>query len=101
MKQVQSFNELYKVVSNNDIIESYITDALKELDILPSTTTQAALNDVLVALGKRLENNENIIIQDINKENAATLEEYNKYLEDKFTTYSYNMYRDTMRKEGR
>ena len=96
MSQIRNFEELNKMLENSEVISLDATDMLLDLDVLPSTTSQAALNHMLVDFGKRLKSGANVIVEAINKDENTTFEMYQKWLHDEFTTYSYNMFMKTV-----
>lgn len=100
MKNIKNFNDLAKYIDNEKILTTDVTNILKELDILPSTTTQAALNDYLVVIGNRILNKEEIILAEYCETRTILIEEYEHWLESNFTEYSYNMYKNTMKERG-
>ena len=91
------FKELNRIIDEEDIIPKEVTNELKILDELPSTTTQAALNDWLVAIAERIEK-ERIIISEIDSSKPATISMYENWVCGEFTQYSYNMFMNTRRK---
>ena len=90
---------LYEAIEHFKRIDDSVTSVLLELDVMASTTTQAALNDLVVELGNRVKNEDDIVIDAINSEKPATFEEYNTWVEDNFTEYSAKMYRDTLEEQ--
>lgn len=96
MSQIRNFEELNKVLENSEVICLDATDMLLDLDVLPSTTSQAALNHMLVDLGNRLKSGANVIIETISKDKNTTFEMYQKWLHDEFTAYSYDMFMKTI-----
>lgn len=95
MSQIKDFNELSRILEKESVIPTEATDMLKEMDILPSTATQAALNGWLVTLGKRLKKGEKMSIEILN--DNTTLEDYENWLSQEFTSYSYGLYTHTMK----
>lgn len=90
---------LYEAIEHFKRIDDSVTSVLLELDVMASTTTQAALNDLVVELGNRVKNEADIVIDAIDSEKPATFEEYNTWVEDNFTEYSAKMYRDTLEEQ--
>lgn len=94
-----TIGELYEAIENSKRIDDSVTSVLLELDVMASTTTQAALNDLIVELGNRVKDEADIVIDAIDSEKPATFEDYNTWIDDNFTEYSADMYRDTLKKQ--
>lgn len=90
---------LYEAIEHFKRIDDSVTSVLLELDVMTSTTTQAALNDLIVELGNRVKDEADIVIDAIDSEKPATFEDYNTWIDDNFTEYSADMYRDTLKKQ--
>lgn len=95
---VGTVNELRNAITNAKVIKKEITDTLLELDTLPSVGTQADLNDMLVELYDRIKSNEEITFEIFNK--VITTEEYIRWIENEFTTYSSKLFIGTINEEG-
>lgn len=87
---INSTNELYKILESSMDISAEVVKTLMDLDTLPSTTTQAFLNDRLVTLYNRIGN---ITIQN----NKMSKTQFIEWIKDNFTEYSYNMLVDTLK----
>lgn len=94
-----TIGKLYEAIEHSKRIDNSVTSVLLELDVMASTTTQAALNDLMVELGNRVKDEADIVIDAIDSEKPATFEEYNTWIDDNFTEYSADMYRDTLKKQ--
>ena len=90
---------LYEAIEHFKRIDDSVTSVLLELDVMASTTTQAALNDLIVELGNRVKDEADIVIDTIDSKKPATFEEYNTWINDNFTKYSANMYKDTLEEQ--
>ena len=90
---------LYEAIEHFKRIDDSVTSVLLELDVMASTTTQAALNGLIVELGNRVKDEADIVIDAIDSKKPATFEEYNTWINDNFTEYSANMYKDTLEEQ--
>jgi hypothetical protein len=92
---VQSQQELVNAIKNDKVIKKEITDTLMELDIMPSTGTQAYLNDLLIDIYNRICNKEDNI--EIEALAETTPEKFIEFIDDNFTTYSAKLFKRSIR----
>ncbi len=88
--------ELYKELEQGHTFTKELKDTLLTLDTTPSIATQAYLNDLLLLYQGRLMAGEEII--DEESHNVVTLSDFESWIDDAFTTYSSEMYRNTSKK---
>ncbi len=81
--------ELFRIVSEENVISREVVDILLELDSTASVTTQASLEELLKILYDRLEE-EDISIDDIG--DHVTKEEFQAWVEDNFDDYSVKLF---------
>ncbi len=93
---VNNEKELLEAIKHEHHITKEITDTLIELDQLPSTGTQVYLNDLIVTLYKRVVDVNDDITVDIFADKVITAEEFTKWIEDNFTEYSANMFKESI-----
>lgn len=91
--------ELYKSIETNKVITEDITNILLELDVTNSITTQASLNNLLVELRSRIKNENDIIINTINKDRPAKAYEFDAWILEKFTPYSSDLYAKSIKQK--
>lgn len=91
--------ELYKSIETNKVITEDITNILLELDVTNSITTQASLNNLLVELRSRIKNENDIIINTINKDRPAKAYEFDVWILEKFTPYSSDLYAKSIKQK--
>lgn len=91
---IKSIEDLRKSLAVNSIISREATDALLELDTLPSTSTQACLNSILVDFYNRLKDEEKVNVEAIDKE--TTTYKFVVWVNNNFTQYSANMFNQTI-----
>lgn len=87
------FRELYRIMDEEENITDDVVNILKELDVLPSVTTQASLNKMLVAVHDRLLNGEKVVISG----KTMTVNDFNMWVHNTFEAYSANMYKNTIK----
>ena len=83
--------ELFRVISEENVITKEVIDILLELDSTASVTTQASLEELLSILYHRLEE-EDISIDDIG--DHVTCEEFKAWVEDNFDDYSVKLFEE-------
>ncbi len=93
---VQNEKDLLEAIKHEHHISKEITDTLIELDQLPSTGTQVFLNDLIVSLYKRVVDVNDDIVVEIFADKVITPAEFTKWVEDNFTEYSANMFKDSI-----
>ena len=93
---VNNEKELLEAIKHEHHITKEITDTLIELDQLPSTGTQVYLNDLIVTLYKRVVDVNDDITVDIFADKVITAEEFKKWIEDNFTEYSVNLFKESI-----
>ncbi len=93
---VNNEKELLEAIKHEHHITKEITDTLIELDQLPSTGTQVYLNDLIVTLYKRVVDVNDDITVDIFADKVITAEEFTKWIEDNFTEYSANLFKESI-----
>lgn len=81
--------ELFRIVSEENVISKEVIDILLELDSTASVTTQASLEELLSALYNRLDE-EDISIDDIG--DHVTKEEFKAWIDDNFDDYSAKLF---------
>jgi hypothetical protein len=93
------FNKMYEIIKNNKVIPKELTDALLEYDVLNSVATQAALNKVLLEIRAKLETELDSSVEILSKDGlATTAEEFDNWIDNEFTNYSYDMYKNSLDK---
>jgi hypothetical protein len=93
------FNKMYEIIKNNKVIPKELTDALLEYDVLNSVATQAALNKVLLEIRAKLETELDSSVEILSKDGlATTAEEFDNWIYNEFTNYSYDMYKNSLDK---
>ncbi len=93
---VNNEKELLEAIKHEHHITREITDTLIELDQLPSTGTQVYLNDLLVTLYKRVVDVNDDITVDIFADKIIKPEEFIKWIDDNFTEYSANLFKESI-----
>ena len=93
---VKNEKELLEAIKHEHHITKEITDTLIELDQLPSTGTQVFLNDLIVALYKRVVDVNDDIVVEIFADKVITPKEFTAWVEDNFTEYSANLFKKTI-----
>ena len=93
---VKNEKELLEAIKHEHRISKEITDTLIELDQLPSTGTQVFLNDLIVALYKRVVDVNDDIVVEIFADKVITPKEFTAWVEDNFTEYSANLFKKTI-----
>jgi hypothetical protein len=93
---VKNEQELLEAIKHQHHITKEITDTLIELDQLPSTGTQVYLNDLLVALYKRVVDVSDDITVDVFEQKVISPQEFTSWVEDNFTTYSADLFKKTI-----
>lgn len=83
--------ELYRVADEENRITKEVTDILTELDTTASSTTQAELNELLIAIYRRLDQEE-IVIDVIDEAAPVSKEQFAKWVKDSFDSYSADMF---------
>ena len=83
--------ELFRVISEENVISKEVIDIILELDSTASVTTQASLEELLSTLYHRLEE-EDISIDDIG--DHVTQEEFKSWVEDNFDDYSVKLFEE-------
>ena len=96
--------ELFRIVSEENVISKEVIDILLELDSTASVTTQASLEELLSALYNRLDE-EDISIDDIDAMSRkipqisdldigdhVTKEEFKAWVDDNFDDYSAKIF---------
>ncbi len=92
----QSAKELFDALDQPQILTE-VTNELLNLDELPSTATQADLNNMLVHLHNRLAQGDDIIIEEISGK-PVTTQEFDAWVEKNFGEYSANLYKESISK---
>lgn len=93
---VKNEKELLEAIKHQHHISKEITDTLVELDQLPSTGTQVYLNDLIVELYKRVvDQSDDIVVEEFG-DKVMTAGDYTKWVEDNFTTYSADMFKNSI-----
>jgi hypothetical protein len=93
---VKNEKELLEAIKHQHHISKEITDTLVELDQLPSTGTQVYLNDLIVELYKRVvDQSDDIVVEEFG-DKVMTAGDYIKWVEDNFTTYSADMFKNSI-----
>lgn len=87
--------ELITALEKQEIFSTEIKNILLELDTTKSSSTQAYLNDLLLIIRERLLQNEHIVDESTNEPLTLTL--FENWIRNQFTTYSSNMYFDSIR----
>ena len=93
---VKNEKELLEAIKHEHHITREITDTLIELDQLPSTGTQVFLNDLIVALYKRVVDVNDDIVVEIFADKVITPKEFTAWVEDNFTEYSANLFKKSI-----
>ncbi len=93
---VKNEKELLEAIKHQHHISKEITDTLIELDQLPSTGTQVYLNDLIVELYNRVVDVNDDITVDIFADKVITPEEFTKWVDDNFTEYSANLFKESI-----
>ncbi len=83
--------ELYRVADEEKLITKEVTRILTELDTTASSTTQAELNELLIAIYRRIDK-EDIIVEDIDEIEPVTKEQFAQWVKDSFDSYSADMF---------
>lgn len=86
---------LITALEKQEIFSNEIKNILLELDTTKSSSTQAYLNDLLLIIRERLLQNEHIVDESTNEPLTLTL--FENWIRNQFTTYSSNMYFDSIR----
>jgi len=92
---VQSQQELVNAIKNDKVIKKEITDTLMELDVMPSTGTQAYLNDLLIDIYNRVNNKDDTV--EIEVLDETTSEKLIEFINNNFTTYSAKLFRQSIK----
>lgn len=87
--------ELIHALEHNEIFTNEVKSILLELDTTSSMSTQAYLNDLLLIIRNRLLKNEHIV--DESTSEALNLTSYDAWIRKEFTSYSSNMYFESIR----
>ena len=87
--------ELYGVLDNSTRFEKSVTDVLLELDNTTSVTTQASLNEMLVGIYRRLEN-QNIII-DVIGDSVSPID-FKNWVNENFDDYTVKLFNEEVEK---
>ena len=95
---VKNEKELLEAVKHEHHITKEITDTLIELDQLPSTGTQVFLNDIIVELYKRVVDRSDDVIVEVFGDKVMDSSDFKKWVEDNFTEYSANLFKDSIEK---
>ncbi len=93
---VKNEKELLEAIKHEHHITKEITDTLIELDQLPSTGTQVYLNDLIVELYKRVVDVNDDIVVEIFDQKVISPKEFIAWVDDNFTTYSANLFKETI-----
>ena len=96
---VNNEKELLEAIKHQHHISKEITDTLIELDQLPSTGTQVYLNDLIVTLYNRVVDVNDDIVVEIFGQKVITPKEFISWVDDNFTTYSANLFKETIEEE--
>ena len=93
---VKDEKQLLEAIKHEHHITKEITDTLIELDQLPSTGTQVYLNELIVELYKRVvDRSDDVIVEEFG-DKVMTSEDFTKWVEDNFTTYSANLFKESI-----
>lgn len=92
---VKTIEELYNSIEKETLIKKEITDTLLELDMLPSMTTQASLNDMLETLYNRIKSGEQLKFECT--DSIMSTNDFKDWVSRKFTLYSYEMFISTIK----
>lgn len=93
---INNEKELLENIKHQHHITKEITDTLIELDQLPSTGTQVFLNDLIVTLYKRvMDGSDDIVVEEFG-DKVMTSKEFTKWVEDNFTEYSTNLFKESI-----
>ena len=90
---ISTYNELYKYMEESNTMGQDVLDILFELDGTGSVVTQASLNDILVDLYKRLDN-DSISIEGLG--DNVTKEQFAAWVDDKFDTYTAKLFKGSI-----
>ena len=93
---INNEKELLENVKHQHHITKEVTDTLIELDQLPSTGTQVFLNDIIVALYKRVMDGADDVIVEEFGDKVMTSKDFIKWVEDNFTEYSTNLFKKSI-----
>lgn len=94
---VDSPNKLYETLSSSKEIKEEVTELLKDYDTLPSNTSQAALNNMLIDLRHRLENEGDVVVNGISGKDVTTPEKLDEWVDNNIGEYSRRMYYETLK----
>ena len=87
--------ELYRVADEEKKITKEVTDILSELDTTASSTTQAELNELLIAIYRRIDR-EGIIVDVIDEVHPVSKEQFAQWVKDNFDSYSADMFGESV-----
>ncbi len=96
---VKNEKELIEAIKHEHHITQEITDTLIELDQLPSTGTQVYLNEMIVELYNRVVDGKDDVVVEVFKDKVISTDEFIKWVEDNFTSYSAGMFKKSIGKE--
>lgn len=88
--------ELYRVADEEKKITKEVTDILMELDTTASGTTQAELNELLIAIYRRIDKEE-ITVDVIDQVHPVTKEQFAQWVRNSFDSYSADMFGGSVR----
>ncbi|MBR1743159.1 MAG: hypothetical protein IJ733_15080 [Lachnospiraceae bacterium] len=83
--------ELYRVADEETKITKEVTDILLELDTTSSSTTQAELNELLIAIYRRI-GKEDIVVDAIDDVHPVTKEQFAGWVKESFDSYSADLF---------
>lgn len=88
--------ELYRAADEEKKITKEVTDILTELDTTASGTTQAELNELLIAIYRRIDK-EDIIVDVIDEAHPVSKEQFAQWVKSSFDSYSADMFEESVR----
>ena len=91
---ISTVKEIYNHIEKAEVISKELTDILLELDTTNSRVTQASLNDILMTLYNRIKSEEKTKFEVT--DSYMNCEEFINWLYMNITTYSYNMFMESM-----
>lgn len=94
---INTIDNLRNALENDTTISKEVTDALLQLDTTASTATQADLNDMLVAFYERLRSSKEKIKFEIMPGIVITTDVFSNWINSDFTTYSANLFNETIK----
>lgn len=94
MKEKLTSSNIYSFIDKTDTITNEIVGIFKEMDELPSVTTQASLNNMLVTLSKRIKNNEDLVLESTGEKLDKC--SFDEWVQNTFGEYSAKMYMNSV-----